>query len=64
MRCEELHELAPEVALGIVEGETRADALRHLATCAACRRLVEQLSGVSDELLLLAPAQEPPVRFE
>jgi len=64
MRCEELHELAPEVALGIVEGEQRAEALRHLATCAGCRRLVDQLSGVTDELLLLAPAQEPPVGFE
>jgi hypothetical protein len=64
MRCDELHELAPEVALGIVEGEERAEALRHLATCADCRRRVEQLSGVTDELLLLAPVQEPPMGFE
>jgi anti-sigma-K factor RskA len=64
MRCEEILDLAPEIALGIADGEERADALRHLATCAECRRVVEQLSQVADELLVLAPAQEPPAGFE
>jgi hypothetical protein len=64
MRCDEFRELAPEIALGIADGEERAEALRHLSTCAECRRLVEELSEVTDELLLVAPAQEPPVGFE
>jgi hypothetical protein len=64
MKCEEMREVAPEIALGIADGEERADALRHLSTCAECRRLVEELSGVTDELLLLAPEQEAPVGFE
>jgi Putative zinc-finger len=64
MSCEELRELAPEIALGTIDGEERADALRHLATCADCRRLVDQFSQVADELLLLAPIQEPPAGFE
>lgn len=64
MSCEEMHELAPELALDIVDGEQRAEALRHLSACADCRRLVEQLSEVADELLTLAPAQEPPLGFE
>jgi hypothetical protein len=64
MRCEEIRDLAPEIALGIADGEERAEALRHLSTCADCRRLVEQLSQVADELLVLAPAQEPPAGFE
>jgi hypothetical protein len=64
MRCDELRELAPEIALGITDGEERAEALRHLSTCAACRRAVEELSQVADELLVLAPAQEPPPGFE
>ena len=64
MGCEELKHLAPEVALGTIEGEERAEALRHLATCAECRRLVDQLTTVADELLLLAPVEEPPVGFE
>jgi Putative zinc-finger len=64
MRCDEIRELAPEIALGIADGEERAEALRHLSTCAECRRAVERLSGVADELLLMAPAQEPPAGFE
>jgi hypothetical protein len=64
MSCDELRELAPEVALGTIEGEERADALRHLATCTECRRLVDQLSAVADELLMVAPVQEPPAGFE
>jgi hypothetical protein len=64
MRCEEVRELAPEIALGIADGEERAEALRHLASCGACRRAVEQLSKVADDLLLVAPAQEPSAGFE
>jgi hypothetical protein len=64
MNCEELNDLAPEVALGTIDGEERAEALRHLATCGECRRLVDQLTTVADELLMLAPVQEPPVGFE
>jgi hypothetical protein len=64
MRCEEARELAADVALGIADGEQRAEVLRHTASCAECRRLVEELSEVSDELLMLAPVQEPPLGFE
>jgi Putative zinc-finger len=62
--CEEIRDLAPEVALGIADGEQRAEVLRHLASCAECRRELEALSEVADELLVLAPAQEPPAGFE
>jgi hypothetical protein len=64
MKCEEMHDLAAEIALGIADGEERAEALRHLSTCADCRRVVEQLSQVTDELLVLAPVHEPPAGFE
>ena len=64
MSCEEIRDLTAELALGIADGEERAEALRHLSTCAECRREVEQLSQVADELLLLAPVQEPPAGFE
>ncbi len=63
-RCEETRELAAGLALGIVEGEERARALEHLAYCQECRRRVEELSDVADELLLLAPHGEVPVGFE
>ena len=63
-RCEETREMAAELALGIVEGEERGRALEHLAGCPDCRRQVEELSEVADELLLLAPHREVPVGFE
>jgi hypothetical protein len=64
MTCDALTELAPELALGIVPADERARALAHLARCGDCRRRVEELSGVADALLLLAPAREPPAGFE
>jgi hypothetical protein len=64
MSCDELKHLAPELALGTIDGAERAEALRHLAKCSDCRRLVDQLTTVADELLMLAPVQEPPAGFE
>src|SRR5919198_6663168 len=64
MGCEQTRELAAELALGITDGEERAQALRHLAECADCRRAVEEYSAVTDELLTLAPAHQPPPGFE
>jgi hypothetical protein len=64
MSCDRTSELAAELALGILDGEQRAQALRHLAECPECRRAVEELTAVTDELLMLAPEREPPVGFE
>jgi hypothetical protein len=64
MSCEHTQQLAAELALGIADGADRARALRHLADCAECRRAVEELSEVADELLMLAPEREPPIGFE
>jgi hypothetical protein len=62
--CAEFRELAPELALGIADGQERARALEHLSGCADCRRYLDELSTTADELLLLAPEQEPPLGFE
>jgi anti-sigma-K factor RskA len=64
MRCEQVRDLAPELALGIAEGEERDAALRHLDGCGGCRQLVSELSSVGDQLLQLAPAHDPPAGFE
>jgi hypothetical protein len=63
-RCVDARELVAEVALGIADGEDRARVLEHVADCADCRRELERQSGIADELLALAPAQEPPPGFE
>jgi hypothetical protein len=61
---ERFREFAPELALGIADGEDRAWALEHLADCPACRAHLERLSATADELALLAPPAEPPAGFE
>lgn len=63
-RCEQTRQLAAELALGVLNGEERAGALEHLAGCPDCRRQVDRLSAVADELLLLAPNREVPIGFE
>jgi hypothetical protein len=62
--CGELRELLPELALGIADGEERARALEHTGGCTECRRELEQLSTIADDLIALAPLREPPAGFE
>jgi Putative zinc-finger len=62
--CARVRDLIPELAVGVASGEERARALQHLAQCPECRRELEQLSELADELLLLAPDREPPIGFE
>ncbi len=62
--CSEVRELAPELALGIVGGPERAEALQHASECGPCRALVGELSEAADALPLLAAEAEPPPGFE
>ncbi len=64
MGCKQVEELAPELALDVVGGQERDAALRHVAGCASCRRLVSDLTSVGEDLLLLAPPRDPPAGFE
>ena len=63
MGCDQVRELAADLAIGIADGQERDVVLRHAATCPGCRRLVSELSSVVDDLLLLAPSHEPPSGF-
>ena len=62
--CARIREALPEVALGIADGEQRAHTLEHIAACPDCRRELEELSSLADELITLAPQHEPPPGFE
>ena len=62
--CARIRDILPEVALGIADGEQRALALEHIAGCADCRRELEELSSLADELITLTPQHEPPPGFE
>jgi hypothetical protein len=62
--CEHVLPLLAELAAGAATGYDRARALSHVSRCAGCRTELARLSKVADELLLLAPAHEPPAGFE
>jgi hypothetical protein len=64
MECDELAEVAAELALGALTGRERADALAHLDRCEACRENVRRLMTTGEELFGLLPTCEPPPGFE
>lgn len=62
--CARVGPLLAELATGAATGYERAEALRHVAGCPACRGELAELSRVADDVLLLAPLREPPAGFE
>jgi Putative zinc-finger len=62
--CEHIQDELAELALGALDGRSRSEALEHVASCPRCRATLDQLSGVTDTLLQLAPEVEPPLGFE
>ena len=64
MSCAEFHDSAAELALGVLTGRERAEALAHLDYCEACREHVRSLTVTSEKMLGLLPTAEPPAVFE
>jgi hypothetical protein len=64
MTCAHVHDMAAELALGVLIGRERAAALAHLERCKACREDVRQLMVTGGQLLDLLPPAEPPAGFE
>lgn len=62
--CDEFRDTAPDLALGLLTGDERGAAISHVVTCASCRRHLDGLVQVADDLLLLAPSVEPEIGFE
>lgn len=62
--CANIRESLPELALGIADGKQRALALEHITGCSDCRRELEDLSSLADELIAFTPEREPPPGFE
>jgi predicted anti-sigma-YlaC factor YlaD len=62
--CDEMRDVTTELALGIASGDERARVLDHVAGCPACRRDLERLAAIADDMLVLAPEGEPPPGFE
>jgi hypothetical protein len=62
--CAQLRDVAAELALGVLGGAERAEAIMHVNGCARCQALVNELAEAADALPLLAPEIEPPFGFE
>ena len=61
MSCEQLASLYEEYALGVLEGEERAELDAHLASaCPACTPGVARARGFIAQLGLAAPDTQPP----
>jgi bacterioferritin-associated ferredoxin len=61
--CEEIRELAADVAAGIAEPGERSAALGHVAECAECRRLLAELTDAAGEMLVLVKGRDPSTGF-
>jgi len=64
MSCRDFDDVAAELALGVLTGRERAEAVAHLDECDSCREHVRQLSLTGEEMLGLLPTREPPEGFE
>jgi hypothetical protein len=64
MSCEVSQSLIPEIALGVLHGRERAEALAHIEHCPACQHELLLMGDLADRLVELTPSAEPPVGFE
>ena len=62
--CNELDDQLEALALGQVEEPDRTRLHAHLAMCSSCRGRLDEMLGLTDMLLALAPLHEPPPGFE
>lgn len=58
-----LTEAGAELALNVLTGRERAQAVEHLQRCGWCRAQIQGLTSASDELLRLLPDSQPPAGF-
>ncbi len=62
--CEQIRPMLAELATTAATGHDRAQILWHVLDCPACQHDLAELARTADELLLLAPQQQPPAGFE
>jgi hypothetical protein len=62
--CDTYSDQLAELALGVLTGRERAQALSHVESCRRCADELEQLSRAADMVVQVAPQVEPPMGFE
>jgi hypothetical protein len=64
LSCAQCHELASELALGVLGGRERADAIAHLSRCPRCQYRVAALATTAARLVELVPETDAPPGFD
>ncbi|WP_445188818.1 zf-HC2 domain-containing protein [Pseudonocardia sp. Cha107L01] len=64
LSCAQCHELASELALGVLGGRERADAIAHLSRCPRCQYKVSALATTAARLVELVPETDVPPGFD
>jgi len=64
LSCEQCDELTAELALGVLGGRERAEALAHLSRCARCQDSVSAMTATVGRLVELLPEADPPPGFD
>jgi len=64
LSCKQCQELASELALGVLGGRERADALAHLSRCPRCQDTVSAMTATVGRLVELLPEADPPPGFD
>lgn len=64
MTCPQVEEVATEYALGILPPAEARPVSAHILHCPDCRRDIEQIRQIGDQLLDLVPDAEPPLGFD
>ncbi len=64
LTCTDARELLPDLALGMLGGDQRAEVIDHLGGCAACEAETSELAAAVDDILKLTPEMDPPAGFE
>jgi hypothetical protein len=61
--CAEFEDMLDELALGVLPGDQRVEAIAHVEGCPRCRSVVDDLSRTADDILAAIPSREPPLDF-
>jgi len=62
--CAQFLDHLEELALGSLDEPVRTELLQHAAECSQCRARLDQLTWVTEQVLVTAPEIEPPAGFE
>lgn len=64
LTCEQVRPDATEYALGILPADDAGRVSAHLLRCHACRREIDEIRRIGEQLLDLVPDTEPPLGFD